>query len=71
LQPRWSDRPDYTDICNIQASESGAQAIADAVWDILQRNCIAQSSARRRKPWAAVGPTRAMDAGSIHRLPRA
>ena len=43
LQRIWDGHPDYTDsISNIQASEDGARAIGDAIWKIMQDNCIAQ-----------------------------
>ena len=42
LNPLWTGHPEYTAIDNIQASEMGAVVIADHIWDIMQRNCIAQ-----------------------------
>jgi hypothetical protein len=42
LQPLWIGHPEFTDPSGIQASDSGAQKIADAVWDLMPRNCIAQ-----------------------------
>jgi hypothetical protein len=41
LQPLWT-RPGYTDASGIQASATGAAVIADAVWQVMQDNCIAQ-----------------------------
>ncbi len=42
LQPIWQGHPEYTDGSGIQASQAGARAIADAIWAIMQDNCIAQ-----------------------------
>lgn len=43
LQTIWENHSDYTDpASNIQASEAGAMAIAEAIWKIMQDNCIAQ-----------------------------
>jgi hypothetical protein len=42
LQPLWAGHPEYTSSTGFQASEAGAKVIADAIWDVMQRNCIAQ-----------------------------
>lgn len=42
LEPIWQDHPDYTGPSQIQASEAGGEAIAEAIWDIMQEHCIAQ-----------------------------
>jgi hypothetical protein len=43
LQPIWAEHPEYTDpVSKIQASDAGGRAIADAIWKIMQDNCIAQ-----------------------------
>lgn len=42
LQPLWAGHPEYTASNGIQASDSGATVIGDAIWDIMQRNCIEQ-----------------------------
>jgi hypothetical protein len=41
LQPLWLGHPEYSD--GIQSSEAGARVIADAIWKIMQNNCIAQT----------------------------
>jgi hypothetical protein len=40
LQPRWAGHPEYSN--GIVPSDSGAQVIADAIWAVMQQNCIAQ-----------------------------
>jgi hypothetical protein len=40
LQPLWSGHPEYTE--GIFPSEAGARVVADAIWAIMQANCIAQ-----------------------------
>lgn len=42
LQPLWAGHLDYTDSSGIQSSEAGAKVIANAIWGIMQQNCIAQ-----------------------------
>lgn len=42
LDPIWQDHPEYTGPSQIQASEAGGAAIAEAIWDIMQEHCIAQ-----------------------------
>ena len=42
LDPIWQRRPEYTHSTQIQASEAGGAAIAEAIWDIMQEHCIAQ-----------------------------
>jgi hypothetical protein len=42
LQPPWADHPEYLAADGIQASETGARVIAEAIWVIMQENCIAQ-----------------------------
>lgn len=43
LQPLWEGNPDYTSMPDgIQASVQGATVIADEIWSIMQRECIAQ-----------------------------
>ena len=42
LQPLWAGHPEYTATDGIQASTAGATVIADAIWEIMQENCIAQ-----------------------------
>jgi hypothetical protein len=44
LQDLWAGHyADYTNsLNNIQASSTGARIIADAIWGIMQKNCIAQ-----------------------------
>jgi hypothetical protein len=43
LQPLWLGHPEYTAPDGVQASEAGARVIADAIWSIMQDNCIAQN----------------------------
>ena len=40
LQPLWAGHPEYSS--SIQSSEAGAKVIANAIWVIMQQNCIAQ-----------------------------
>lgn len=43
LQPLWVGHPEYTSMPDgIQASAEGASVIADRIWAIMQRECIAQ-----------------------------
>jgi hypothetical protein len=43
LQPLWADHPEYTSMPDgIQASAEGATVIADQIWAIMRRECIAQ-----------------------------
>ncbi len=43
LEPLWDGNEEaYTDNSGVQASEAGARVIADAIWDVMQDNCIAQ-----------------------------
>ena len=44
LQPTWANHPEYTvTVQGIPApTEAGSQAIADAMWAIMQQYCIAQ-----------------------------
>jgi hypothetical protein len=44
LQPVWANHPEYTvTVQGIPApTEAGSQAIADAIWAIMQQYCIAQ-----------------------------
>jgi hypothetical protein len=43
LEPLWEGNEDaYTDNSGVQASEAGARVIADAIWQVMQENCIAQ-----------------------------
>jgi hypothetical protein len=42
LQPLWAGHPEYTSGTGFQASEAGARVIADALWGVMQKNCIAQ-----------------------------
>jgi hypothetical protein len=42
LQPFWVGHSEYTALNGVQASEAGAQVIADQIWAIMQANCIAQ-----------------------------
>jgi hypothetical protein len=42
LDPIWQGHPEYTGPSGIQASEAGGEAIAEAIWDIMQEHCIAQ-----------------------------
>lgn len=40
LQPLW--RPEYTAATGYQATDAGAVVIGDAIWKVMQDNCIAQ-----------------------------
>jgi hypothetical protein len=42
LQPLWVGHPEYTATGNVFASEAGAIVLADAIWDIMQDQCVAQ-----------------------------
>jgi hypothetical protein len=42
LQPLWAGHPDYTASDGLLPSDSGGQAIAEAIWAIMQGSCIAQ-----------------------------
>jgi hypothetical protein len=42
LQPLWVNHPEYTAPNNVFASDAGAQVLADAIWGIMQQDCIAQ-----------------------------
>jgi hypothetical protein len=43
LQPIWSGNPEYTMAGAIPVpTEAGSQAIADAIWGVMQQFCIAQ-----------------------------
>src|SRR5262245_31302080 len=42
LQPLWANHPEYTAPGNVFASDAGAQVLANAIWAIMQQNCIAQ-----------------------------
>lgn len=43
LQPLWEGHPEYTSMPDgIQASAQGALVIAEQIWSIMQRECIAQ-----------------------------
>lgn len=42
LQKLWAGHPEYTDSSGIQSSEAGAKVIANALWSIMQQNCIVQ-----------------------------
>ena len=42
LQPLWAGHPEYTADNEILPSGSGATVIADAIWGVMQDNCIAQ-----------------------------
>jgi hypothetical protein len=42
LQPLWAGHPEYTASDNLFPTDAGAQAVADAIWAIMQTNCIAQ-----------------------------
>lgn len=43
LQDIWSVHPEYTDpALGFLPTDDGSKAIADAIWDIMQQNCIAQ-----------------------------
>jgi hypothetical protein len=43
LQQIWSVHPEYTDSnLGFLPTEDGSQAVADAIWALMQQNCIAQ-----------------------------
>ena len=42
LQPLWMGHPEYTASNGVLASDAGAMVIGDAIWAIMQQNCIAQ-----------------------------
>ena len=42
LQPLWVGHPEYTASGNVFANEAGAAVLADALWDIMQDQCVAQ-----------------------------
>jgi hypothetical protein len=43
LQPLWVGHPEYTMTSNgILPTEAGATVLADAIWALMQQNCIAQ-----------------------------
>ena len=43
MQPPWTDHPEYTAAGAIPVpTETGASAIADAIWSAMQQHCIAQ-----------------------------
>jgi hypothetical protein len=42
LQLVWAGHPEYTAPGDVFASDAGAQALADAMWGIMQANCVAQ-----------------------------
>jgi hypothetical protein len=42
LDPLWTGHPEYTASTGFQATEAGAIVIADAIWSVMQDNCIAQ-----------------------------
>jgi hypothetical protein len=42
LQALWAGHPEYTAPDGIQASDAGARTIADAIWEVMVENCIAQ-----------------------------
>jgi hypothetical protein len=42
LNPIWQGHPEYTGPSGIQASEVGGEAIAEAIWGVMQEHCIAQ-----------------------------
>lgn len=42
LQPLWEDHPEYTSMDTINPSSTGSDAIAGAIWEVMQENCIAQ-----------------------------
>ena len=42
LQPLWVGHPEYTASGDTFASDAGAQALGDAIWAVMQSNCIAQ-----------------------------
>ena len=42
LQPLWSGHPEYTDGSGILPTDAGAGVLADAIWSVMQQDCIAQ-----------------------------
>jgi len=42
LQPLWEGNPQYTGGDQIHPSQAGGAVIAEAIWAIMQENCIAQ-----------------------------
>jgi hypothetical protein len=42
LQPIWAGHPEYTGADNLVPSTPGGAAIASAIWETMQANCIAQ-----------------------------
>jgi hypothetical protein len=42
LGPIWMGHPEYTASDGVLASDAGAVALADAIWAMMQQNCIAQ-----------------------------
>jgi hypothetical protein len=42
LQTIWAQHPEYTASNGVLASDAGGVAIGDAIWSIMQKNCIAQ-----------------------------
>ena len=42
LQPLWAGHPEYTATDGILPTDAGANVISDAIWAIMQTNCIAQ-----------------------------
>ena len=42
LQPLWAGHPEYTMSNGILPTEAGAAVVADAIWALMQQNCIAQ-----------------------------
>jgi hypothetical protein len=42
LQPLWAGHPEYTASGDTFASDAGGQVLGDAIWAIMQTNCIAQ-----------------------------
>jgi hypothetical protein len=42
LNPIWQGHPEYTASNGVLASDAGGEAIGDAIWSIMQKNCVAQ-----------------------------
>jgi len=42
LQPLWVNHAEYTAAGDLFASETGASVVAQAIWSVMQDNCIAQ-----------------------------
>jgi hypothetical protein len=42
LQPLWIGHPEYTASDNLFPTDTGAQALANAIWAVMQGSCIAQ-----------------------------